>query len=191
MATSKRGLKRGLFERTRTVALMLDETFVLETPPLYAGYSRVGERKIIPISGSHALRVANGDMNVWTGDVALLITRTFDQIAHQDFLWVVHCHWPGWHIVLFEDRASEHKAEDSRAYAQTLGIEIRLLPRATPELNAMDQLWRQAKGHSLANSPTSAIDESALALCQFVIELSPRERLQAAGVRSGNFWLAR
>lgn len=170
---------------------MLDETFVLETPPLYAGYSRVGERKLIPISGGPARRVVHGTMNVWTGDIALLITRTFDQIAHPDFLWMVHCHWPGGHIVLFEDRASEHTAEDRRACAQTLGIDIRLLPRATPELNAMDQLWRKAKGQSLANSPTSTIDESAMALCQFVIDLSPRERLQAAGALADNFWLAR
>jgi hypothetical protein len=36
MAASKRGLQTGLKARTRTALLMLDETIVTETPPLYA-----------------------------------------------------------------------------------------------------------------------------------------------------------
>ena len=38
---------------------------------------------------------------------------------------------------------------------------------------------------------TVAIDRSALAACQYIIDLSPRERLRKAGVLSGNFWLTR
>lgn len=59
-------------------------------------------------------------------------------------------------IVLFEDRGTPHTAEESREVAAALGIEVRLLPRATPELNAMDHLWRQVKGRS--GEPPDALD---------------------------------
>ena len=41
---AKRGLKRGLKDRSRTVLLMLDETIVTETPPLYSCYGPIGEQ---------------------------------------------------------------------------------------------------------------------------------------------------
>ena len=73
----------------------------------------------------------------------------------------------------------------------SLGIEVRLLPKATPELNAMDQLWRHVKGQVLASRPTRTIDQSADDACQFILNMSRRERLRKAGVLSGNFWLAK
>ena len=92
--------------------------------------------------------------------------------------------------MLFEDRASQHKA--ARAWAQEcLKIETRLLPKATPELNAMDHLWRHTKRVTLGSRATLSIEASALAACQYLIDLSPRERLRKAGVLSGNFWLTR
>jgi hypothetical protein len=36
---------------------MLDETIILETPPLYSCYGRVGERVCVPVTGNHAHRV--------------------------------------------------------------------------------------------------------------------------------------
>jgi hypothetical protein len=168
---------------------MLDEIIVLETPPLYSCYARRGEQKSIPISGSHARRIVHGAINIGTGDIELLITKTWTHITHQDFLQVIRGHWRAWHIVLFEDRGTPHTAEDSQEFAASLDIQIRFLPRATPELNAMDHLWRHSKEPALADCPTLAIDASALALCRYIIDLSPQERLRKAGVLSGHFWL--
>ncbi len=91
--------------------------------------------------------------------------------------------------MVLEDRASPHTAEDSQDCAARLGIQLRFLPRATPELNAMDQLWRHSKAPALADCPTASIDASAFALCDYIIDLSPDERLRKAGVLSGHFWL--
>ncbi|MGH2500838.1 MAG: transposase [Candidatus Limnocylindria bacterium] len=170
---------------------MLDETIVTETPPLYSCYCRIGEQKRIPISGNHAKRVLHGVLNVWSGEVELFITHDWDQQTHQAFLHLIRCHWRGWHIVLFEDRGSPHTAADSRALAADLDIQVRWLPTATPELNAMDCLWRQAKAQILASRPTRSIDHSVDTLCRYILDLTPRERLRKAGVLSGNFWLAR
>jgi len=170
---------------------MLDETIITETPPLYNCYCRKGEQACVPITGNRAKRILHGAINIESGDVLLLITREWVQETHQHFLEMILSHWRGWHIVLFEDRGTPHKAEDSLELAADLGIQIRLLPRATPELNAMDHLWRFVKGQALADRPTVSIDESADTACRYLLEMSRRERLQKAGVLSGNFWLTK
>jgi len=93
--------------------------------------------------------------------------------------------------VLLEDPGPAHTAAESRALVRELGIEVRWLPRATPELNAMDQLWKHVKANVLANQPTRSMDHSAEAACQYILGLSRRERLRKAGILSGRFWLAK
>jgi DDE superfamily endonuclease len=168
---------------------MLDETIITETPPLYCCYGHIGEQVCVPITGNRAKRILHGAINVTTGDVTLLITEQWIKETHQGFLSVVRAHWRGWNIVLFEDQASQHTSPESRAWAEELGIEVRLLPKATPELNAMDHLWRHTKREALGDRATVTITRSALDACQYIIDLSPHERLQKAGVLSGNFWL--
>jgi hypothetical protein len=52
VASVKRGLKTGLKDRERTVLLMLDETMITETPPLYSCYGHIGEQVRVPITGN-------------------------------------------------------------------------------------------------------------------------------------------
>jgi transposase len=170
---------------------MLDETIVTEMPPITYCYTRIGTQKRIPITGDHARRIVHGALNIQTGAICLLITNLWNQVTHQDFLQVIRAQWRGWNLILFEDRGSPHTAEDSQTYARALNIQLRFLPRATPELNAMDHLWRDAKKYGLASCPTETIDQSAQALCQYIINMSPQERLQNAGILSGNFWLTK
>lgn len=168
---------------------MLDETIVTETPPLYCCYGRIGEQVRVPITGNRAKRILHGAINVGSGEVVLLITEVWEQEEHQTFLSMVRGHWRGWNIVLFEDRASQHKAPASRQWAEHLGIEVRLLPKATPELNAMDHLWRHAKREILSDRPPGPIDQAAQEACDYILAMTPQERLRRAGVLSGNFWL--
>lgn len=169
---------------------MLDETSICETPPLYSCYCRIGEQARIPITGNRAKRILPGAINIKSGEVLLLMTEGWNEQIHQYFLEMIGSHWRGGHLVLFEDRGSPHTAEDSRELAAEVGIPIRLLPRATPELNAMDHLWRHVKRGALSDRPTQSIDQSADDACRYLLETSPRERLQKAGVFSAGFWLA-
>lgn len=168
---------------------MLDEVIITETPPLYNGYGRAGQTVVVPISGNRAKRILHGAINIHTGAVALLISTTWDQDTHQVFLRLLRAYWRGWHIILFEDRGSPHLAGSSRRCAQELDLEIRFLPRATPELNAMDHLWRFVKGQALANQPTRSVDASADAACHYLLRMTAHDRLTKAGVLSGHFWL--
>ena len=147
---------------------MLDETIITETPPLYHCYGRSGEQVCVPITGNRAKRILHGALNIRSGDVLLLITDEWVQETHHAFLTMIRAHWRGWNIVVFEDRGSPHTAAASRNLAKILRMEVRFLPVATPELNAMDHLWRHMKGRGLANRPTHSIDEAADSACRYV-----------------------
>jgi hypothetical protein len=168
---------------------MLDETIICETPPLYSCYGRRGQQVCVPITGNRAKRILHGVINIASGAVLLLITNEWVQETHQYFLSMIRAHWRGWHIVLFEDRGSPHTAEDSLELAAALNLDVRFLPKATPELNAMDHLWRHVKGRSLADRTVRSIETAALTVCQDIFAMPPLERLRKAGVCSGNFWL--
>jgi hypothetical protein len=170
---------------------MLDETIITETPPLYCCYGHIGEQVRVPITGNRSKRILHGAINIKSGDVALLITEEWVNEAHQMFLSMIRSQWRGWNIVLFEDRASQHTSPESRQWAEQLGIEIRLLPRATPELNAMDHLWKHTKRATVGSRATSAIAQSGLDACQDILDLSPQDRLRQAGILSGSFWLTK
>jgi hypothetical protein len=86
LAAGKRGLKNSLKDRLRTVVLMLDETIITETPPLYSCYGRIGQQVSVPISGSHKRRILHGAINVATADVLLEITKEWNQVTHRVFL---------------------------------------------------------------------------------------------------------
>ena len=169
---------------------MLDETIVTETPPLFGCYGPRGAQVSVPITGNRAKRFIHGVLNIRSGDLLLLITEVWEQLTHQHFLHMIRAHWRGYRIVLFQDRGAPHTAEDSLQLAHDLGIEIRFLPVATPELNAMDHLWRHVKREVLANAPIRPIDTSADLACQYLLDLTRRQRLKKAGVLSGNFWLS-
>ena len=163
---AKRGLKRGLKDRTRRVILMLDETIVTETPPLYNCYGPVRPSKCGCRSrGARQPRAPWGDQYPERRS-RVADHRGLDRDGHEAFLQTIRAHWRGWNLVVFEDRASQHKA--ARVWAQE---RLRSRPgysrRATPELNAMDHLWRHAKRETLGDRATLSIEASALAACQY------------------------
>lgn len=168
---------------------MMDEVIITETPPLYNAYSPIGEQKEVLITGNRTKRILHGAMNIRTGDVQLFITKEFDGASHQEFLKLINQHWKGWKIVLFEDRATQHKANSSIRLAKKLKIEIRFLPTATPKLNAMDHLWKFVKKDTQANRARLRIDESVDFACEYIIKMKPKERLKKAGTLSKKYWL--
>ena len=66
MAAVKRGLKRSLRSRARTVLLMLDETIITEIPSLYCCYGHIYicETVRVPITGNRSKRFLHGAINI-------------------------------------------------------------------------------------------------------------------------------
>ena len=172
------------------MVLFTDATIITETPPLRARWTRIGEQARVPITGNRDKRVLYGTMNPKTGGICLEQALKWHQDSFQQHLRHVRAKWRGWHIVLFLDRGSPHTAKGSRRLAQELGMALRWLPVACPELNPLEGLWRHLKGDGLANKATLWMEELMGRALKYIQSLSPLERLRKAGVLSGNFWLA-
>lgn len=170
--------------------LFSDATIVTETPPLRACWAPVGQQAEVPITGNRAKRVLYGALSVKTGAACVDEAGRWNQQTFQEHLRHVRSVWRGWHVVLFVDRGSPHTAKASRALAKELGIELRFLPTACPELNPLEGLWRHLKGEILANEPTPDLDASLDRAFDVIFDMDPTERLQVAGVLSGDFWLS-
>jgi hypothetical protein len=171
------------------VVLFSDATILTQTPPLRACWAPVGEQAEVPITGNRDKAVLYGALNPATGALALDGAERWDQQSFQEHLRHVRARWRGWNIVLFLDRGSPHTAGASRALAAELGVELRFLPTACPELNPVEGLWRHAKGRVLANEPTPDLLASLERVCDDLLIMSDTARLRLAGVMSGNFWL--
>jgi hypothetical protein len=168
----------------------MDSTIIREIPPLYSAWAPIGKQAVVPIVGGHAKRVLSGVINLVTGTCVTHVTPSFRREDFQDLLHRVRSHWRGWHIVLFVDRHGAHTAISSRRLAKVLGIELRWLPTACPELNVMDTLWRNAKAEVVANEPNPDVDETVHAVIDYLEALTSRDRLRKAGILSDDFWMA-
>ncbi len=171
------------------MVLFSDACIVTQTPPLRAAWAPVGQQAEVPITGERAKRVAYCALAIGTGSVRLDSAGQWNQASFQAHLWAVRSTWRGWRVVLFLDRGGPHVAKRTRALARGLGIELRFLPAACPELNPVEGLWRYLKGRVLANEPTPDVEASVHRAFEDLRAMGGEERLQLAGVLSGNFWL--
>jgi transposase len=150
-----------------------------------------GQRLVVPISGSNARRVVFGTIHIDTGHRLFLVRERQRGEDFRAFLPVIRSHYRGWHVALILDEDSRHTAEASRDLAAALGIRLLWLPKRSPELNGMDQLWGHGKDHVCANRQYAGIDEEADRFVSYLQGLSNREALRQAGILSEDFWLAR
>jgi hypothetical protein len=111
------------------------------------------------------------------------------QESFQDFLVLLRYSYPGRVIWLLLDEAPCHIAPKSQALAAALNIELIWLPKQCPELNAMDQLWRDLKNDVSANYQFNDIDEHVAWAQNWVLSLTKTEALVKAGIFSEDFWL--
>ena len=171
--------------------LAIDLTIFTQIPPLRAMWAPIGEQACVPITGEHNKRIMlTGVLNLKTGTYVQYFSESYTQETFQTILRHIRWRWRGWHIVLFLDRISAQRAKASRRLAGQLGIELRWLPTACPELNPVDHLWRHLKQDVLANEPLPNLDIVLKRAWTYLANLSPRERLRKAGVLSPHFWLA-
>ena len=87
------------------------------------------------------------------------------------------------------DRASAHTAPATQCLAARLDIVLLWLPKQHPELNPMDQLWRELKRLVAANRQADSIDALADTAAAWVLGLTPAEARRKSGMASQHFWL--
>jgi hypothetical protein len=171
------------------VLLGEDETVLRLFPVLRRAWALRGEQAHVAITGCNAKRVLFGAINLRTGHRLVLRRPTMEHAHFQAFLRLVREAYPGRPIALLLDEAPSHRAAKSQHLAADLGIALMWLPKQCAELNVMDQLWRELKGHISAHYQYPTIDAHAAAAEQGIQSLTPTEALRKAGIRSKHFWL--
>jgi transposase len=172
---------RGLQGRKRTVLLALDETILPAPPPLRIAWGKGGQQISIPITGNRGKRILDGALNLRSGQRELSSSLHWAQDDFQAFLRQIRRRWRGWRSVVFLDRGSPHTAQRSRELARALGIELRWLPTACPELNPVDHLWRHLTRDVLGNCGLQKVTPALDRALVYLQNVSPEERRRKAG----------
>jgi transposase len=176
--------------RAGDVLLCADWTLLRLFPPLRAAWARKGLQATVPITGANAKRVLFGAINLCTAHRIVLVRRHAGAADAQAFLREVRRRYrAAGTIWLLADRASAHTAARTQALAAALGIRFLWLPKQAPELNAMDQLWRELKRLVAANRQAKSVDALASAAAAWVLGLTPPQARRKAGITTAHFWL--
>ncbi len=171
------------------VLLFADATTLRWFPPLRFAWGFRGEQVEVKITGRNAKRVLFGAINPRTGHRLVFRRSRQRQEDFQAFLRYLRRRYPGRPLWLLLDRAPCHDAVRSRRLAARLGVELLWLPKQCPELNAMDQLFKDLKRLVAANRQYRTIDAEADAAEHWLMALTARQALRKASVLADGFWL--
>jgi transposase len=171
--------------------LVSDETTMRMFPPLRAAWARLGEQSEVGISGHNARRTLFGAINVRTGHRIVTVAKRLTQLTFQDFIEEIRHRYRRGEIHMILDRLGAHRTASTRELARRLGIKLHLLPKQSPELNAVDHLWRHVKEHTAANRQYDTVDELASNARAWTLVLSNNAALRKAGLLAPNSWLRR
>lgn len=170
--------------------LFTDWTLLRLFPPLRAMWAEQGTQAVVHISGYNAKRVLFGAINARTARRAVYIAKNAASAQVREFLKTLRrAYRRAGTIWLLADRATGHTAAKTRRLAEELNIQFLWLPKQWPELNAMDQLWRELKTVIAANRQARTIDALAAAAALWVLTLTPKQARDKAGMNSEKFWL--
>ena len=174
------------------MVLFADATRLRLFPPLRAAWARVGKPAIVPVTGRNGRCVLFGALNVCTGHCIVVRQPSETGPGARAFLTEIRRRYRRAPTIwLLLDQGSPHTAAPTRQLAANLRIELVWLPKQWPELNGMDQLWRELKRLVAANRQANSVEELAQQTAGWLRTLSPREALRKAGILSERFWLKR
>jgi hypothetical protein len=157
-------------------------------PPLRSGWTKKGQPADVEISGGNAKRVVFGTVSL-TGHRLLLVRRKQRSIDFQEFLKLVHAHYRQRRVMMILDGDSSHTAQASEDLAGKLKITLEWLPVRSPELNAIEDLWGDAKDVVCANHQFPTIETQADAFVDYLRQHTNHEAKRKAGLLSDDYWL--
>lgn len=171
--------------------LFEDETDLLLFPPLEALWTRRGTPQPVNLRGWNDRQVFWGALDLVTGHRIVAVADRQRSEDFCDFLDILHTHYRAVPVLLLLDEDPSHTAEGSQSLAADLDIQLAFLPKRSPHLNGMDQLFRRGKQEVSANRQYPDIEAHAQSFMNWVVGLTPEQALTKAGILSANFWLRR
>ena len=170
--------------------MFTDWTLLRLFPPLRAMWAAIGTQAKVSITGQNARCVLFGTINVRTARRTVYVGRGAGAHEVRVFLSALRkAYRRAGTIWLLADRASGHTAQATLALARELRIAFVWLPKQWPELNAMDQLWKELKRNVAANRQAASIEDLAERARQWVLNLTPAQARRKSGMASSKFWL--
>ena len=115
-----------------------------------------------------------GAVSPLQGDLDWMICTEMNTVRMGEFLAQVSRAHPHDFIVMILDGASSHKAKELMV---PNNIRLVPLPAYAPELNPVESLWAQLKGHHLANCGWETIEEVASATAGGIAEIRRSQQL--------------
>jgi hypothetical protein len=172
------------------VLLFAEATRLRLFPPLRAAWARRGQQAVGPVSGRKDRRVLFGAFHPRTAQRIVVQSERETGPGARALL----AEWRRRYraaptIWVLLDRGPAHTAAPTQPLAAQLNMQLIWLPQQWPELNAMDQLWRELKRLVAVNRQPESVEHLAQPAESWLLELSPQEALRKAGVLSGKFWL--
>ena len=164
-----------------TTILFEDETTLKRFPPLRRQWQPVGEQRAVGVPEANESFSLYGALDITGGTT---ITRAFKKGRSDytiQFLEGIKMRTTG-EVLLFWDQATWHTSQQVTEWLDAHErIQSVLLPKRSPEVNPMEDLWRELKEQIAASLERSL--GTLLASCRGYFEaLSPKQALCTAGI---------
>ena len=131
-----------------------------------------GFRPEVPCRHVREYRYAYGAVEPMTGESFFLVLPYSNTECMGIFLTKLSIAYPDDYILLVADGASWHKAKD---LAIPENIELFFLPPATPEMNPIEQVWKEIRKRGFRNEIFQTLDKVIDRLCDTIHSLSPTD----------------
>ena len=131
-----------------------------------------GIRPVVPCQHIREYRYVYGSVEPLTGDSFFLVLPYSNTDCMNIFLENLSQKYPNDYIILVCDRASWHK---SKGLKIPENIEFFFLPPATPEMNPIEQIWKEIRKlgfkNELFNSLKDVVDRLCDTICMITNEI--------------------
>lgn len=128
-----------------------------------------GIRPSVPCHHIREYRYAFGSVEPVTGDSFFLVMPRCDSICMNIFLEQLSSNYPDDMILLCCDGASWHK---SKTLVVPENIELFYIPPYTPEMNPIEQIWKELRRRGFRNEIFATLEKVVLRLCDTICSLS-------------------
>jgi transposase len=169
--------------------LATDETLLRWFPPLRHCWALQGQQAVVPITGRNDKRVLTVAINLRTGRRVVRAALHQRQENFQAFLRELRRRYRRRLLYLLLDGLAAHTAPGTRALARALDIHLIWLPKQHPELNPVDQCYKELKGKLAANRQFRTMRQEVRAAQRWLALLTNSQTLRKAGLLSKSCWL--
>jgi putative transposase len=138
-----------------------------------------GHRPVVPCHHIREYRYAYGAVEPQTGESFSLVLPYCNTVCMNKFLELMSAAYPEDYILLVTDGATWHKSKELHIPDN---IELFFLPPATPEMNPIEQIWKEIRKRGFRNELFKTLEKVIDRLCDTINSLS-RETIKSITAR--------